>query len=280
MLRVGLEPDPGVVDIVSPAIGQFVVALDGLEVAVGDTTVVLETAEVEATEAGVAVTPSAEVRFSKPGVFTRALRVAIHAEAAFFFLVAGLALVAFEFYSAGPGVAAATGLVALLLAGYGMAVLPVRWWAVALTLAGVLLYTVEFQRNDLGWKSLLGTGLLVGGGLSFIDGSGQLAPLWWGVLLVVASAAFFFAVALTTVVRARFSTVTIGREGLVGRVGVAVSAFDPDGVVEVDGARWRATSYRAAGIGPGSDVRVVAVDGIVLDVEPADADGVADETSQ
>ena len=41
------------------------------------------------------------------------------------------------------------------------------------------------------------------------------------------------AVALTTVVRARFSTQTIGREGLIGREGVATVDFGPDGEVAV-----------------------------------------------
>ena len=265
------DPIDGVVDIVSPSIGQFIVGLHGAVVEVRDTSVTLDTATTELDDDGVEVTvPAAEVRFSKPGVLTRALRVAIHPEAAFFFLIAGLALAAFEFYSAGPGVAAATGLLTLLLAGYGMAVLPIRWWAIALTLGGLLLYTVEFQRNDLGWKSLVGTGFLVSGGLWFIDGSGQLTPVWWAVLLAVATGAFFFAVALTTVVRARFSTLTIGREGLIGRTGIAVSAFEPDGVVDVNGARWRATTYRASGLEVGSEIRVVAVEGIVLDVEPAE----------
>ncbi|HSG78548.1 MAG TPA: NfeD family protein [Acidimicrobiia bacterium] len=271
VLTVGVEPIPGLVDVVSPSIGQLVVGLHGTPVAVRGETVVLDTAATEVDEEGTEVTvPAAEVRFSKPGVLTRTLRVAVHPEAAFFFLLAGLALVAFEFYSAGPGVAAAAGMLSLLVAGYGMAVLPVRWWAVALALGGTLLYTVEFQRNDLGWKSLLGTGALIASGLWFIDGSGQLTPVWWGVLLAVATVAFFFGVALTTVVRARFSTVTIGREGFVGRTGTAVSAFDPDGVVDVDGARWRASSYRAAGIAPGDAVTVVAVEGITLEVAPID----------
>lgn len=271
MIEIGRDPVPGVVDVVSPSIGQFVVGLHGMSVAAGGTTVVLDTAAEDVDDDGASVTvPSAEVRFSKPGVVTRTLRIAVHPEAAFFFLLAGLALVAFEFYSAGPGVAAVVGMALLLLSGYGMAVLPVRWWAVALALAGLLLYTVEFQRNDLGWKSLLGTGALIASGLWFIDGSGQLTPVWWGVLLAVATVAFFFGVALTTVVRARFSTVTIGREGFVGRTGTAVSAFDPDGVVDVDGARWRASSYRAAGIAPGDAVTVVAVEGITLEVAPID----------
>jgi membrane-bound ClpP family serine protease len=69
-------------------------------------------------------------------------------------------------------------------------------------------------------------------------------------------------------VRARFSTQTIGRDHLVGVVGVAVGPIAPDGEVEVDGARWRARSTRQSGITAGDSVRIVEVDGIVLKVDP------------
>jgi membrane protein implicated in regulation of membrane protease activity len=77
---------------------------------------------------------------------------------------------------------------------------------------------------------------------------------------------------MPTVQRARFSTQTIGREGLVGERGVALGALSPDGVVEVRGARWRATAHREAGLSSGSDVVVSGVDGLFLEVEPVSTD--------
>jgi membrane-bound ClpP family serine protease len=73
---------------------------------------------------------------------------------------------------------------------------------------------------------------------------------------------------MTTVVRSRFSTQTIGREYLVGRTGVAESQFDPEGLVAVDGATWKGRAPRAAGIQPGDPVTVLAVKGILLEVGP------------
>jgi membrane-bound serine protease (ClpP class) len=183
--------------------------------------------------------------------------------------VAGLSLVAFEFYAAGPGLAAAVAVVCLLLGGYGLAVLPVRWWAVALVPVGLVLYTADFQRNDLGWKSVLGTAALTIGGLFFVDAAPQIVVSWWIVLLTVLGTALWFGFALTTVVRARFSTQTIGRDHLVGRTGRAESSIEPDGTVVVDGARWRARASRVSGIEEGDVVEVVAVDGVVLLVDPA-----------
>ena len=156
------------------------------------------------------------------------------------------------------------------MAAYGFAVLPTNWWAVAMVLGGLLLYVVEFQRNGLGVLTLVGTGLLLGGGLTLIDGGSQMPVVWWPVALVVIGAMLFFGFALTTVSRARFSTATIGREHLVGASGVAVVEFGPEGVVEVEGARWRAATRRNIEIGPGDAVTIIGVRGFVLDVEKPD----------
>jgi membrane-bound serine protease (ClpP class) len=272
LVEIGEQPVAGLVDLVSPSIGQFIVALDGVEVPVAGGTRTLSTAVTETEDGVEVVKPSADVRFSKPGIVDRTLRLAIRPEAAFFFLVAGLAFAVFEFYAVGPGVAAGVALAALLIAGYGLAVLPTNWFAAAASVLGVFFYTADVQRNDLGWRSVLGTGLLVYGGLRLVEAGPQIGVLWWPVVLVVIGAALFFGFAMTTVVRARFSTATIGREHLVGRSGTAETSLDPDGVVLLGEARWRARAARVAGIGPGDPVRVVGVDGIVLDVEAAGED--------
>ena len=253
------------VDEVVPTIGQFIASLDGA--VVGGTT--LETARrVQAADGSTITVPSVEVRFVKPDLFTRFLRLASRPEAAFFFLLAGIAIATFEFYAAGVGIAAAVAALSLWLAGYGWATLPMNWFGVALALIGLLLYTVDFQRNALGPASIVGTGALLAGGFFFTSAAPQYTPAWWGVILTVIGIALFYAVALTTVVRSRFSTLTIGREYLVGKLGTAETDFDPEGVVVVDGARWRARSHRAGGLQPGDPVQILQVNGILLEVGP------------
>ena len=51
-------------------------------------------------------------------------------------------------------------------------------------------------------------------------------------------------------------------------MGQADSGIDPDGTVRVDGALWRARTNRATPIDSGAPVRVVAIDGLLLEVEP------------
>jgi membrane-bound serine protease (ClpP class) len=55
---------------------------------------------------------------------------------------------------------------------------------------------------------------------------------------------------------------------MIGEEGQAVTAVDPDGVVEVRGAPWRARTNRATPVAAGEAVRVVEVDGLLLEVEP------------
>lgn len=264
---VGVGSAPGLVDLVEPSIGQFVVGIHGMEVLIGGDVVVLDTARTETVDGIEVLTPAHPVRFVEPGLVDRILAAGTQPETTFFFLALGLALVAFEFYAAGPGVGAVVAALLLLLAGHGLVVLPVWWPAIVAVLLGVLLFVVEFQRNDLGWKSMLGAGLLLFGGLRLVGSAEHLAPTWWVVALIVLGTAMFFGFALTTVTRARFATQTIGRDHLVGRVGTAEGRIGPDGYVVVDGARWKARSTRASGIDGGDPVVVTAVVGIVLEVE-------------
>jgi membrane protein implicated in regulation of membrane protease activity len=79
---------------------------------------------------------------------------------------------------------------------------------------------------------------------------------------------FFFLLAMPTVGRARFSTPTMGRDYLIGRRGNARVDLTPDGVVDVDGAQWPATTHREAAIHAGEPVTVTGVVGWQLEVEP------------
>lgn len=273
LLRSGVvtveEPIAGYVDVVVPTIGQLIAGLDGVEVARNGSTFTLATARAETADGETVIVSAREVRFLKPDLWDRFLRLSSRPETTLFFLIAGVAIATFEFYAAGVGITAAVAAVCLFLSGYGLATLPVRWLSVAAVLAGLFLYTWDFQRNQLALRTLAGTALLLGGGLTLTDAAPQFGPSWWVVTLIVIGALLFYAFALTTIARSRFSTRTIGRESLVGKAGLASSDLDPDGVVDIDGARWRARSHREAGIRKGDQVEVLEVSGIVLEVGPA-----------
>ena len=259
------EPVEGLVDIVAPSISNLLFELDGVEVSFGDSSVTLET--LRETEDGVGAILTV---FSEPGPGVRTLRSGLAVEAAFFFLVIGLTVAVFEFYAIGPGVAAVVAIACLMISGYGLALLPLRWWAVALTVLALWFLTVDFQRGGAGPLTAYGSIMLFVGGLFFTDAAPQIESSWGVILVVVLSVVAFYVFAMSTVARSRFSTPTIGREYLIGRRGVAVTEFGPNGHVEIDGARWQAAAHREAGLQVGDAVEIVGVDGLFLEIQPVE----------
>jgi len=245
-----------------PTLRQYLQDLDGRTFATVDGLVTVSTIE----EFGDGVTLKTTT-FRKPGLDTRFFRLAVTPEAAFFFLVIGLSMVTFEFFALGPGVAAGVASISLLLAGWGVVNLPVRWWALVLAITSWALLTVAHQKGGVLAMTVTGAVLLQLSGMSFVDGAGQIDPRWWLVLPSVLGVLFFFLLAMPTVQRARLSTQTIGRDSLIGHAGRALVEFEPNGLVEVNGARWRATAHREAGIAEGDEITVIGVDGLYLEVE-------------
>jgi len=257
--------DPELVDRLAPTIRQLVQDLDGETFVVEGQERVLST--ITEAEAGEGVT-NIPVTFTQPGLLHRFLHLGARPEAAFFFLVMGLTVAAFEFYAVGPGLAAVAAAISLFLASFGLSVLPVNWWAVAGALVAMWLLTASYQKGGILGLNLLGSGLLTWAGFSFSAGEPQVRTGVAGVVLSVVAVLFFYLLAIPTMGRARFSTRTIGREGLVGKKGRAITDFTAEGVVEVEGARWPATGHRESGIRSGDEIVVTAVRGWRLEVEP------------
>lgn len=255
--------EQGLVDLIAPTLGDFVVELDGRTV--GGTA--LETAEVVRTPGeDPRRRPTVEVRFAKLGLVARLLHTAASPSVAYLLFAAGLGLIVLELYTAGIGMAAATGAVCVVLASYGLVALPTRPYAVGLLVLAFLGYAIDVQAGAPRAWTLIGTvSLAVGSVRLYGDG---LSPSPVVLVTVVAGTALLMVAGLPAMLRARFSTPTIGRESMVGELGAALGAVDPDGTVEVRGAPWRARTNRATPIGAGDGVRVVGIDGLLLEVEP------------
>jgi len=245
-----------------PTFRQYLQDLDGVTLRTDHGPVVVST--LRDIEGGIT---TRDVTFRKPGLFTRFFRLGVTPEAAFFFLTMGLTIAVFEFYALGPGVAAAVASVALIIGGWGAVTLPTRWWALGLLLLAYLVLVAAHQIGGILALSLVGAAMLQLAGTFLVDGAGQVEPRWWLVLPSVLATLFFFLIAMPTVQRARLSTDTIGRESLIGEAGIALADFDPNGFVEVRGARWMATAHREAGISAGDPIVVDGVDGMYLEVD-------------
>jgi membrane-bound serine protease (ClpP class) len=253
---------------VRPTIGEVIVTLDGRTVPTAAGPVRMSTARVIGTGRGRRRQPNQQVVFDSLGLGARLQHSLISPRIAYVLLVVGLALIVFEFFAASVGFAAAVGALAVLSAAYGFSHLPVVWWAAVLIAGAVAGFAIDVQAGGVGAWTVIGTAALIAGSFTLYGGSSPLRVPWWELVLVVAATLLFFVGGLPAFVRSRFSTPTIGREALVGELGEAEVAVDPDGVVMIRGSRWRARTNRATPIGAGASVRVVAVEGLVLEVEP------------
>ena len=103
------------------------------------------------------------------------------------------------------------------------------------------------------------------GSLTLYDG---ISLSWITLLAGIIGMTIAMLTGMPAMVRARFATPTIGREWMLGEEGEARTPVSPEGVVTVRGAPWRARTNRATPIAAGDAVRVAAIDGLVLDVEP------------
>jgi len=252
----------GVAHLDAPTLQNLIIELDGTEVDGG----VLVTARV-IREPGEQPRrqPVVAVRFAEPGLVARLLHAVTTPSVAYLLLVAGLLLVIFEFFTAGVGIAAVVAVAALALSAHGLGALPTRASGVVLVVFGLLGFTVDLQAGAPRTWTVIGTVAMAVGGVVIYDGMS--VPLWV-MAVVLAGTVLAMVSGMPAMVRARFSTPTIGRESMVGDLGVALDPVAPEGRVEVRGAPWRARTNRATPIAAGASVRVVGIDGLLLEVEP------------
>src|SRR5205085_1544059 len=121
--------------------------------------------EVVQTAKGPRRQPHIEIRFSKLPLLASLMHTVASPSVAYLLLLAGLLLIVFEFYTAGVGIAGVVGAGCLVLAAFGLSVLPVHWWAVALLALAVFGYTVDLQAGQPRFWTAVGTLSLVIGTL-------------------------------------------------------------------------------------------------------------------
>jgi membrane-bound serine protease (ClpP class) len=263
----------GFVDRLEPALGQLILSLDGEVVERGGQTFEISTASIESIDGVERPVAARSVKFIKPGLLDRFLRLGARPETAFLFLLVGLAFAVFEFYAAGGGLMAFVASISLIISGYGLATLPIWWPAVAMVVGGVVILVWGFGQNRTDWRAVVGSLILVAAGVLFTTTRPQYPPALWMVLLAVVASVTFIWYALTTVVRGRFATPTVGREELLGRRCLTVTDLAPEGVVLIDGERWRATADRGVEIHAGVPAEIVGLTGLVLEVDPVTTRG-------
>lgn len=187
---------------------------------------------------------------------------------AYLLFVIGMALLLFEFYTGGIGVAGVVGALFFVLGAYGLSVLPTSSLAIGLLVASIVAYGIDVQTGVPRVWTGIATVLFVLGSLTLYEGDVSLS--WITLLVAIVGMVLAMLGGMPAMVRSRFSTPTIGREWMIGEEGTATTPVAPEGTVVVRGAPWKARTNRATPIDAGASVRVAAIEGLVLEVEPVE----------
>ena len=264
-ISAGDARDLDLIDNVAPTIGLFVYG-GAVGDRSGDTAQVIEGLPgVETQVVDGQPQPLTQTRFSQLPLDGQLMHTVSSPPVAYLLFAIGLALILFELFTAGVGVAGLVGAGCLVLGSYGLAALPTNPVGIGLLLFAMLGYGIDVQTGvPRVWSGIATVSFTVGSVILY-DG---LSLSWITLLVAIVGMGVAMIGGMPAMVRSRFSTPTIGREWMVGEVGTAVGAVAPDGIVRVRDAPWRARTNRATPIEAAQEVRVVSIEGLLLEVEP------------
>ncbi len=183
----------------------------------------------------------------------------------FILLVLGVLGIYVEFTSPGlifPGIA---GAILALLGLSSLSILPINWTGVALLVLALALFVLEAKFTSHGMLGIGGTISMVLGALLLVNGPPEMRIHLSTALAVALPFAAITMFLVSIVVKARHNKVLTGWEGMIGELGVARTALEPEGQVLVRGEYWSAIA--AAPVPAGAQVRVNGVAGLKLKVE-------------
>jgi membrane-bound serine protease (ClpP class) len=241
-----------VVDLLAPNRTALLEAIDG-------ETVTLSTG-------GEVTLETREARFvlHELGTFRSILQWLADPNLAFLFMSLGTLAIIYELANPGFGGGAIVGVILILLALFGLAVLPVNALGGLLLALAAILFVVEILTPGVGVGAAGGTAALVLGGLFLFRGRVGVDPQVLIPVAVVVGGATVLAGRLAW--RTRRLAQTTGAGGFVGSIGVVESASGTTGQAMVEGAWWNVRT-RGDQLRRGATVRVIDVEGLDLVVE-------------
>ena len=185
---------------------------------------------------------------------------------ALLFLVGGALLIYLEFNTPGTIVPGALGTLMVLVAVFALGLLPIRYTAVLLLVAALVLLLLEAKFGGHGVLAIAGIICLGFGMLTLV--AAPIPQMAVSPLVAIAISAAFGAITVFLVrlaIRARERKSRIGADALVGSHATAMEPIAPEGHILVEGEIWRAVGGRH--IPAGAALVVTGHDQMLLRVE-------------
>ncbi|WP_067562411.1 NfeD family protein [Halofilum ochraceum] len=248
-----------VADFIAGDIEALLDGADGREVKVAGERVTLKTA-------------GATVERIDPDWRSELLAIITNPTVAYLLMMIGIYGLLLEGYNPGALVPGTVGAICLLLALYAFQVLPVNYAGLLLILLGIILIVSEALVPSFGVLGFGGIVSMIVGSIILMDTDVPGFEIAVEVIGSVAtvSGAIMFAIAYMAV-KAWRRPVVSGAEEIAQATGEVISTVDAtSGWVYMLGERWQARSDHP--IPPGTPVRVIEREGLVVRVEPIESD--------
>lgn len=248
----------GVIDFVAADVGELFDKAQGKEVEIAGKTVTLDFTDVRRV-GGLPVIVDVEMTFRQ-----KVLDLVAHPNIAYFLMMAAMLGLYMEFSNPGTIFPGVVGAICLLLALLAFQVLPISSAGVLLIVLGMAFLLGELLMPSFG---MLGFGgliaLTLGSLILYTPESGLIVDR----SLILSTVVLFggvLALIVFVLVKDRRRQPSTGAEGLVGELGVSVTAIHRTGKVKVHGEIWNASS--AEPIAADRPVCVEAVTGLAVEV--------------
>ncbi len=201
----------------------------------------------------------------KPSMRDELLGWLVDPNIALLFLVGGALLIYLEFNSPGTIVPGALGTLMVLLAIFALNLLPIRYTAVLLLVAALILLLLEAKFGGHGVLAIAGILCLTFGTLTLVAAPvPEMGVTPWVAFAVSAGFGGITVFLVRLAVRARRRKALIGADAMVGCKAIAMEALEPAGHVLVEGEIWRAEA--GTPVPKGASLRVVSHENMLLRV--------------
>jgi len=243
-----------VIEFVADSRADLISQLDGYQVEIDRETVTLATASVIVDE-------------FEPNWRIQILSAIASPEIVLLLGLVGVYGLMYEGLNPGAIVPGVVGAICLLLAAYGLQMLPVNFAGLGLIMLGIALMIGEAYAPSFGALGIGGIAAFVFGAIIMFDSD---IPGFGISIAFVLGLAIVFAVLLIWLIgfilKLRRRGAVTGAESIVGGIGTAMADFTGEGQVWLEGEAWHARSK--VPITKDQAVIVRNLDGLVVDVEP------------
>jgi len=244
----------GVIDIIATDIDDLLAKADGWQVQINGQNIILDTDDLL-------------IETIEPDWRTELLSVITNPNIAYILMLLGIYGLFFELANPGYVLPGVVGAICLLLALYSMQLLPVNYAGLGLVILGIVFMVAEIFAPSFGALGFGGIIAFVVGSVILFDTDGgdiQVAIPIITTITIISS--IFFLVALRLIFAAHKKPIVSGVEEMLGSIGEVLEDFDHAGRIRIHGETWQVRSQSP--LKRGVQVRVTAINGLILHVEP------------